>query len=57
MLYDLYEGEQIEPGRKSLTYEVAFRDAHRTLTDEDVHAAVESISARLATLDVRLRSG
>jgi phenylalanyl-tRNA synthetase beta chain len=56
LLYDRYEGEQVGAGRVSLTYEVAFRAPNRTLTDPEVDAIVAGIEARLAALDVRLRT-
>ena len=56
LLYDLYEGEQIGEGRKSLTYEVAFRAADRTLTDSQVDEVVARIESRLGKLDVHLRT-
>ncbi len=56
LLYDSYEGEQIAAGRKSLTYELAFRAADRTLTDPEVDAIVGRIETRLGKLDVRLRT-
>jgi len=56
LLYDLYEGEQVGEGRKSLTYELAFRAADRTLTDPEVDGIVGRIESRLVALDVRLRT-
>jgi len=56
LLYDLYEGEQIDAGRKSLTYELAFRAVDRTLTDPEVDEIVARIESRFGTLDVRLRT-
>lgn len=56
LLYDLYEGEQVGEGRKSLTYELAFRAADRTLTDPEVDGIVARIESRLGALDVRLRT-
>lgn len=35
-LFDLYEGEQIAPGKKSLAYSVVYQAADRTLTDDEV---------------------
>jgi phenylalanyl-tRNA synthetase beta chain len=55
LLYDLYQGEQVPAGRKSLTYEVLFRLADRTLTDEDVEEILARAEKRLADLDVHLR--
>ena len=56
LLYDLYRGEQIGEGKKSLTYELAFRAADGTLTDEQVAAAVRRIESRLRELDVHVRA-
>jgi phenylalanyl-tRNA synthetase beta chain len=56
LLYDLYQGEQVSAGRKSLTYEVSLRAPDHTLTDEEVGAIVGRIEARLAELDVLLRA-
>ena len=55
-LYDLYQGEKVGPGSKSLTYELFLRAADRTLTDEDTNAIISRIAERLADLGVRLRS-
>jgi phenylalanyl-tRNA synthetase beta chain len=35
-LFDLYTGDQVQSGRKSLAFALKFRDPERTLTDEDV---------------------
>jgi len=56
LLYDLYEGEQVGEGRKSLTYELAFRAVDRTLTDPEVDGIVARIESRLRPLDVRIRT-
>ena len=55
-LYDLYEGAQVGEGRKSLTYELAFRAADRTLTDPQVDEVVTRIKSSLGKLDVHLRT-
>jgi phenylalanyl-tRNA synthetase beta chain len=36
-LFDVYEGPQIGPGKRSLAYRLAFRAPDRTLTDADVN--------------------
>lgn len=56
LLYDLYQGEQVATGCKSLTYEVSLRAADRTLTDEEVSSIIARIEKRLAKLGVRLRA-
>ncbi len=57
LLYDLYRGEQVGEGRKSLTYEVSLRAPDRTLTDDEVDDVIGRIEARLRELDVHLRAG
>jgi phenylalanyl-tRNA synthetase beta chain len=56
LLYDLYTGEQVGEGRKSLTYELAFRAGDRTLTDPEVDGIVSRIESLLGKLDVHLRT-
>ncbi len=57
LLYDLYTGEQVGAGRRSLTYEISLRAEGRTLTDAEVAGVVDRIARRLGELDVRLREG
>ncbi len=47
-LFDLYRGEGIDSGRKSLTLALTFQDASRTLDDSEVDASMEQIQASLA---------
>jgi len=35
-IIDVYEGEQIGKGKRSLTYSITYRSANKTLTDEEV---------------------
>jgi phenylalanyl-tRNA synthetase beta chain len=46
-LFDLYRGEQIPPGKKSLAYALHMRVPDRTLTDEDAAAVRARITAVL----------
>jgi phenylalanyl-tRNA synthetase beta chain len=55
-LFDVYRGEQVGEGRKSLALRLEFRAADRTLTDEDVAAAREAIERSLEGLGARLRA-
>ncbi len=56
LLYDVYTGEQVDMGQRSLTYEISLRAKDRTLTDAEIAQIVERIAARLEKLDVRLRA-
>ncbi|MFS0865213.1 phenylalanine--tRNA ligase subunit beta [Fredinandcohnia sp. 179-A 10B2 NHS] len=35
-IFDLYEGERMEPGKKSVAYSIRYFDSERTLTEEEV---------------------
>jgi phenylalanyl-tRNA synthetase beta chain len=45
--FDVYRGEQVGEGRKSIAFRVEFRSPERTLTDEDAAALREKIVAAL----------
>ncbi|OGO04717.1 MAG: hypothetical protein A2Y60_03055 [Chloroflexi bacterium RBG_13_54_9] len=46
-LFDVYQGEQIPPGKRSLAYRIVYRSPSRTLTDEEVDQAQAEILNRL----------
>jgi phenylalanyl-tRNA synthetase beta chain len=46
-LFDLYRGEQIEAGKKSLAYSLTFQADDRTLTDKDANKIRDKIVRRL----------
>lgn len=54
-LYDMYQGEQIESGKKSLTYELIFRDREKTLSDDEVEDIVEEIRKGLEEMGIVFR--
>ncbi len=54
-VFDLYEGEQLGEGRKSLALRLEFRANDRTLTDEEVAALREPISAELEAIGGSIR--
>jgi len=54
-VFDLYEGEQLGAGRKSLALRLEFRAADRTLTDEEVAGLRGSIKAELEGIGGSLR--
>jgi phenylalanyl-tRNA synthetase beta chain len=47
VLFDVYRGEQIGPGKKSLAYRLTYQADDRTLTDQDVARVREKIVRRL----------
>jgi phenylalanyl-tRNA synthetase beta chain len=54
-VFDLYEGEQVGEGRKSLALRLEFRAADRTLTDEEVATRRATIEAELKQIGGTLR--
>jgi phenylalanyl-tRNA synthetase beta chain len=54
-VFDLYRGEQVGDGRKSLALRLEFRAADRTLTDEEVAVIRERIKDALAAIGGSLR--
>ena len=56
-LFDIYRGEQVEQGKKSMAYSLSFREDNRTLKDNEVEIAVNRIVESLEKkLDARLRA-
>jgi len=47
-LFDVYAGEQIPPGKRSLAFHLVYRDPGRTLTDEAVDRHHRKLVAELA---------
>ena len=54
-VFDLYRGEQVGEGRKSLALRLEFRAADRTLTDEEVAERRAAITAALSEIGGSLR--
>jgi phenylalanyl-tRNA synthetase beta chain len=54
-VFDLFEGEQLGAGRKSLALRLEFRAPDRTLTDEEVAPLREAIKAKLDAIGGTLR--
>ena len=55
-LFDVYEGEQVGEGKKSVAYSLSFRDKTRTLKDDEVNPIIEKIVAELNKMGIELRS-
>ena len=57
VVFDVYRGEPIPAGRKSVALHVAFQSPERTLSDEDARAIRERIVDALAErFDAELRA-
>ena len=54
-LFDIYEGEQIKKGYKSVAYSLSFRAKDRTLEEADINAAMKKILNGLEQLGIELR--
>ncbi len=55
-LFDVYKGKQIQDGFKSVAYNISFRAADRTLTDEEIAGPMKKILKELEEkLDAQLR--
>jgi phenylalanyl-tRNA synthetase beta chain len=56
-LFDVYEGEEIPEGCRSLAWRFRFQSADRTLTDEEVDAAMSAVTFALEDKsDARIRT-
>ncbi|MBN8892371.1 MAG: phenylalanine--tRNA ligase subunit beta, partial [Rhodospirillales bacterium] len=47
-LFDLYQGDGLPEGKKSLAIEVVFQPRERTLTDAEIEAACQKVVAAVA---------
>ena len=54
-LFDIYEGNQIEEGFKSVAYKIVFRASDRTLEEADITKAMNKILKGLQELGIELR--
>jgi phenylalanyl-tRNA synthetase beta chain len=55
-LFDLYQGDQIEAGHKSLSFSIRLRHPQRTLKDQQADAALTEILSLLTqAFDAHLR--
>lgn len=54
-LFDVYEGDQIKEGFKSVAYSVTFRAGDRTLEENDITAVMKKILNGLSGMGIELR--
>ncbi len=55
-LFDVYEGEQLAEGKKSLAYSLLFRAKDRTLSDAEVNEKIDKMLKELEAKGVSLRA-
>ena len=55
-LFDVYQGKQILPGKKSVAFSLTLRSAEGTLTDEQATSAVNKAIKSLEKVGAFLRS-
>lgn len=56
LLFDLYQGEHVKQGHRSLAYRITYRDPERTLTDAEIEVVHGAVRQALGALGVELRS-
>ncbi len=54
-LFDIYEGSQLEDGKKSMAYHLTFTNLERSLTLEEVDASIDKILKGLSLSGIVLR--
>jgi len=55
-LFDVYQGEQVGAGYKSMAYNIIFRASDRTLTTSDVEKSMDAILANLKKHGAEIRA-
>ncbi|SNR66111.1 phenylalanine--tRNA ligase subunit beta [Desulfurobacterium atlanticum] len=55
-LFDIYEGENIPEGKKSLAFSLTFRSSEKTLSDEEVSRIIEKVVKNLEKENIHLRA-
>ena len=55
-LFDVYEGEQVGEGKKSVAFSLSFRSADHTLKDDEVNPAIDKILSALKDKGIEIRA-
>jgi phenylalanyl-tRNA synthetase beta chain len=55
-VFDVYTGDKIPEGKKSIAYSMVLRHKDRTMTDDEADAAIDRSLKRLAHIGASLRS-
>ena len=53
--FDVYKGEKIGEGKKSIAFAISFRDSAKTLSDDEVNTVINKILANLEKINITLR--
>ena len=54
-LFDIYRGEKLGAGKKSVAYSITLRAPDRTLTDEEINGTMEKVLKALKEFGAELR--
>lgn len=54
-LFDIYQGENLGTGKKSVAYKLIFQSSEKTLADDDVNPIVNKIIKELSKIGIELR--
>ena len=54
-LFDVYQGKQIEAGKKSVAFNIVMRSAEATLTEEQINSVMKKSIDALASIGATLR--
>ncbi|MBU4000981.1 MAG: phenylalanine--tRNA ligase subunit beta, partial [Proteobacteria bacterium] len=46
-LFDMFEGKQIPPGKKSISFRIRYRSENRTLADEEINSVHKAIADKI----------
>jgi len=55
-LFDVYEGAQVAPGKKSVAFSLVFRAGDHTLKEEEITPVIDKILNKLEAAGVKIRS-
>ncbi len=55
-LFDIYRGEKLGAGRKSVAYAITLRASDRTLTDEEINSTMDKVLKALEAFGAELRA-
>jgi len=55
-LFDVYQGEQIQQGKKSVAFNIVLRSADHTLDEEQVNNTMKKVIKELEKIGANLRS-